>query len=69
LKYLASLEQFEPFDRLQIVDPEARVAGGRLIREGMEAIGRQTFLFVNNRLEGNAPLTAYSGRTWAGNPK
>ncbi len=35
-------------------DPEARAAGAKLMAEGTAAPGRRTFIFVNNRLEGNA---------------
>jgi hypothetical protein len=35
--------------------PEARAAGKRLIADGTAAGGkRKTFIYVNNRLEGNA---------------
>ena len=47
---------FEPYD--QEVNEEARTAGRKLIAEG-QAAGpkRRTFVFVNNRLEGNAIST------------
>ena len=39
-------------------NPEARTAGARLIREGtVPERDRRTFVFVNNRLEGNALAT------------
>jgi uncharacterized protein YecE (DUF72 family) len=53
--YEQAVKTFEPYDRLREEYPEARAAGRALIAEG-QAAGpkRQTFLFVNNRLEGNA---------------
>jgi len=36
---------------------EARKAGAALIAEGVKARGRTTFIYVNNRLEGNALST------------
>ncbi|HWX19727.1 MAG TPA: DUF72 domain-containing protein [Candidatus Binatia bacterium] len=54
-KYQAAVESFEPYDRLKEQNPEARTAGRTLIAEG-KAAGpkRKTFVYVNNRLEGNA---------------
>lgn len=53
--YEQAVKAFEPYDRLKEEYPEARAAGRALIAEG-QAAGpkRQTFVFVNNRLEGNA---------------
>ena len=39
------------------VNDEARKAGAALITDGVKATGRKTFIFVNNRLEGNALST------------
>jgi len=54
-KYAEAVKTFQPYDRLQEANPEARAAGRTLIAEG-QATGpaRQTFIYVNNRLEGNA---------------
>jgi hypothetical protein len=40
-------------------NPEARAAGAKLIQEGVAAgqDRRKTFIYVNNRLEGNALAT------------
>jgi uncharacterized protein YecE (DUF72 family) len=57
-KYQAAVDLFSPYDRLQEPSPEARAAGARLIQEGLAATRpHQTFIYVNNRLEGNALLT------------
>jgi uncharacterized protein YecE (DUF72 family) len=52
--YAKSVEAFEPYDRIQEPNESARAGLGliaqRAIRERQPA-----FLFVNNRLEGNAP--------------
>lgn len=55
-KYAAAVKAFEPFSRIQKVDTEARASLRRLILRA-QAQGREAFLFVNNRLEGCAPLT------------
>ena len=49
---------FQPYDQVKEENPEARAAGKALIAEG-KAMGskRRTFVFVNNRLEGNAIST------------
>jgi hypothetical protein len=46
---------FQPYDKVKEPNPEAREAGKALVAEG-KASGpdRKTFIYVNNRLEGNA---------------
>jgi len=57
-KYQEAVDQFSPYDRVKEPNPEARVAGAKLIADGMAAGGRRsTFIYVNNRLEGNALKT------------
>ena len=62
-KYQEAVDSFQPYDETREVNDEARAAGGKLIRQLVEAHGprkkgkRPSFLFVNNRLEGNALLT------------
>lgn len=54
-KYEESVKLFEPYDKVKEPNPDAREAGKTLIAEGMAAgPERQTFIYVNNRLEGNA---------------
>lgn len=57
-KYEQAVRAFEPYDHIKDENPDARAAGTTLIREG-QAAGpkRKTFLYVNNRLEGNALAT------------
>ncbi len=52
------MKAFEPYDQVKEENPEARAAGRQLVVEG-KAVGpkRKTFVFVNNRLEGNAIST------------
>jgi uncharacterized protein YecE (DUF72 family) len=54
-KYEQAVQTFEPYDSIKEENPEARAAGRTLVAEG-KAAGpkRSTFIFVNNRLEGNA---------------
>jgi uncharacterized protein YecE (DUF72 family) len=57
-RYEEAVKKFEPYDRLKEENPEARAAGRTLIQEGVAAgPKRRTFVFVNNRLEGNAIAT------------
>ena len=57
-KYEQAVKTFEPYDSIKEENPEARAAGRALIAEGQTAgPKRATFVFVNNRLEGNALAT------------
>lgn len=50
-----SKEQFAPFHQLREIDPEAREAMARLLREVIaHPRGRRSYLYVGNELEGNA---------------
>jgi hypothetical protein len=54
-KYDDAVKAFQPYDRIQEVNEEARNAGATLVTEGERyEPRRKTFIFVNNRLEGNA---------------
>lgn len=54
--YAQSVKLFEPYDRIQAPYPEVRSALADLTDRARDK--RQVaFLFVNNRLEGNAPGT------------
>lgn len=54
--YEQAVKAFEPYDRIQDPNPAARQAMRELVAR---AAARQepAFIFVNNRLEGNAPAT------------
>lgn len=57
-KYEEAVKTFEPYNSAKEENPEARAAGKTLIAEGRAAgPKRRTFVFVNNRLEGNAVST------------
>jgi uncharacterized protein YecE (DUF72 family) len=56
-KYEEAVKAFRPYDQTREVNDEARQAGAALIAEGKKAANRKTFIFVNNRLEGNALQT------------
>lgn len=57
-RYEEAVKAFEPYDRIKEENLEARAAGRALIAEGVAAgPKRKTFVFVNNRLEGNAIST------------
>ena len=53
-KYEEAVKTFEPYDRVKEPNDDARAAGAKLIAAGRAAAKRQTFIYVNNRLEGNA---------------
>ncbi len=53
--YEEAVKTFKPYDRVKEVYPEARVAGKKLVAETMKTLNKQkAFIYVNNRLEGNA---------------
>lgn len=56
-KYEQAVKAFQPYDKTQEVNKEARQAGAALIQEGTSTPNRQTYIYVNNRLEGNALAT------------
>src|SRR2546428_3274885 len=57
-KYEQAVKAFEPYDSIKEENPEARAAGRALTTERQAAgLKRRTFVFVNNRLEGNAIST------------
>ena len=56
-KYEDAVKSFQPYDKTKEVNEEARKAGAALIQEGKKTAKRKTFIFINNRLEGNALLT------------
>ena len=54
-RYEEAVKAFEPYDKIKEENPEARAAGRALVAEGKAAGPKlRTFVFVNNRLEGNA---------------
>ncbi len=56
--YTEAVELFSPYETTKEVYEEGRTAGGFLIRQGLQfQARRKTFIYVNNRLEGNALAT------------
>jgi uncharacterized protein YecE (DUF72 family) len=54
-KYEEAVKTFQPYDKIKEPNPDARAAGSALIAEGKKAGDkRKTYIYVNNRLEGNA---------------
>jgi uncharacterized protein YecE (DUF72 family) len=54
-KYEEAVKTFQPYDKTKEVNEGARKAGAELIKEGKATLAnKKTFIFVNNRLEGNA---------------
>ena len=54
-KYEDAVEAFKPYQGVKEINEDARAAGRRLIAQGKSAPGKKkTFIYVNNRLEGNA---------------
>jgi len=56
-RYEEAVKAFQPYNKTQEVYPEAREAGAALVKEGAAVPDRKTFIYVNNRLEGNALAT------------
>lgn len=57
-KYEEAVKTFQPYDKVKEQNPDARAAGQALIAEGKAAApNRKTFIYVNNRMEGNALAT------------
>src|SRR5258708_3944869 len=54
--YEQAVQQFEPYQEIRDENPEARDALRRVIQR-MKEERRAAHIFVNNRLEGNAPET------------
>jgi len=59
-KYEEAVKAFQPYDKTKETNEDARRAGASLIAEGKKAERRKTFIFVNNRLEGNALQTIHA---------
>ena len=56
--YKSAVESFEPYDRIRDEQREVRTASAGLVRQLLENPGgRRSYLYVNNRLEGNALAT------------
>jgi len=54
-KYEEAVKTFQPYDKVKEPCPDARAAGKALIAEGITAApDHKTYIYVNNRLEGNA---------------
>ena len=54
-KYEQAVKMFEPYDKVKEEYLDARAAGAALLAEGIaNAVDRETYIYVNNRLEGNA---------------
>ena len=54
--YEHAVEKFSPYKEIQDPNPPAREAMKELIRRA-RAERQEAYIFVNNRLEGNAPAT------------
>jgi uncharacterized protein YecE (DUF72 family) len=54
-KYEAAVTAFQPYKQIKEPYPDARAAGAQLVSEGLAAqTKREVYIYVNNRLEGNA---------------
>jgi uncharacterized protein YecE (DUF72 family) len=53
-KYEDAVKAFQPYNSTKEINEDARKAGAALIKEGQQDSRRKTFIYVNNRLEGNA---------------
>ena len=55
--YKEAVKSFQPYDQTKEIIEESRKAGATLIKNGKKNPRKKTFIFVNNRLEGNALAT------------
>jgi hypothetical protein len=54
-KYEEAVKMFEGYKMVKEKNDDARAAGAKLIADGKAAaVKKKTFIYVNNRLEGNA---------------
>ncbi len=56
-KYAKAVEEFSPYRETRVIDENARKAARDLIEKARRLSKRPSFIFVNNRLEGNAIKT------------
>jgi len=57
-KHEDAVKAFQPYDKINEVNADARMAAASLISEGLRyQPRRKTYIYVNNRLEGNALMT------------
>ena len=52
--YEEAVKSFQPYNKTREINPEARSAATEMVRKGTQSPGRKTFIYVNNRLEGNS---------------
>ena len=52
-KYEEAVQEFSPYKAVKEVNAEARSAGAELVKQAKQK-SKQAFIYVNNRLEGNA---------------
>lgn len=55
-KYEEAVKEFSPYKAVKEVNAEARSAGAELVRQAKQK-RKQAYIYVNNRLEGNALAT------------
>jgi uncharacterized protein YecE (DUF72 family) len=55
--YEEAVKAFQPYEQTKEINEAARKTGAALIKDGKKHPKRKTFIFVNNRLEGNALRT------------
>ena len=55
--YQEAVDLFGPYDKLKEANEDARAAAAALITHALVESGRRLFIYVNNRLEGNALYT------------
>ena len=56
VNYQQAVKMFEPYSQIQRTDPKMRVDVIRLVKRALSR-GSQAFIIVNNRCEGNSPMT------------
>jgi len=58
--YALAVKEFSPYDRIVRPCPSARAGAVEIIQNATAARPKRAFIYVNNRLEGNAPQTIWA---------
>jgi len=60
MSYKAAKKRAEPYTKIVEELPQVRTRDGPMVRQAVSE-GRRAYVLVNNRSEGNAPLTVQAG--------
>lgn len=58
--YALAVKEFSPYNQIARPSPSARAGAVEIIRNAVACNAKRAFIYVNNRLEGNAPQTIWA---------